>query len=151
MLANLSAAFFLPLARGNASRLDRIIPLLNAEWNPRGCICADSRFQNVFVGSRPIRMAEKWTADFSLEGRAWLTRSRAAGLGRSNGQPECPSGSRPCNALASKALPSAQNRFLWCCSKTLAYRRPCCRSSDPMIMRGKFKISRWFALAHQTK
>src|SRR5438876_12219723 len=37
------------------------------------------------------------------------------------------------------------------CSKTLAYRRPCCRPSDPMIMRGKFKISRWFALAHQTK
>ena len=41
--------------------------------------------------------------------------------------------------------------FLWCCSKTLAYLRPCCRPRDSMIMRGKLKISRWFALAHRTK
>jgi hypothetical protein len=41
--------------------------------------------------------------------------------------------------------------FLWCCAKALDNRWPCCRPSDPMIMRGKLKISRWFALALQTK
>jgi hypothetical protein len=41
--------------------------------------------------------------------------------------------------------------FLWCCAKALDNRWLRCRPSDPVIMRGKLKISRWFALAHQTK